>query len=30
MDAINEIDSGHGRAHADVVNEMCKKYPDAL
>jgi hypothetical protein len=29
MDAIEEIDSGFGRAHEDVVNEMRKKYPDA-
>jgi len=29
IDAIEEIDAGHGQAHADVVNEMRKKYPDA-
>jgi hypothetical protein len=29
MDAIEEIDSGYGRGHADVVNEMRKNYPDA-
>ena len=30
IDAIEEIDSGYGQAHSDVVNEMRKKYPDAL
>lgn len=28
IDAIEEIDSGQGQAHSDVVNEMLKKYPD--
>lgn len=29
IEAIEEIDSGYGQSHADVVNEMRKTHPNA-